>query len=142
MEKVTIGPDNITGNFKGKDNKPGEQFVTVRVDDPGLVKETGRSQGRLLGTLREQTSGGCYPLGWDLPIAVMILIWRYAMKKMGPGMGVMSFAKSKAKLFAQNETKVNFSDVAGIDEAKQELQEVVEFLQSPEKFQRLGGRIP
>ena len=72
----------------------------------------------------------------------MILIWRYAMKKMGPGMGVMSFAKSKAKLFAQNETKVNFSDVAGIDEAKQELQEVVEFLQSPEKFQRLGGRIP
>ena len=72
----------------------------------------------------------------------MFLIWRYAMKKMGPGMGVMSFGKSKAKLFAENETKVTFADVAGIDEAKEELQEVVEFLRNPGKFQKLGGRIP
>jgi cell division protease FtsH len=57
-------------------------------------------------------------------------------------MGVMSFAKSKAKLFAENETKVTFADVAGIDEAKGELQEVVEFLKTPDKFQKLGGRIP
>ena len=54
----------------------------------------------------------------------------------------MSFGKSKAKLFAEDETKVTFDDVAGIDEAKEELQEVVEFLQSPDKFQRLGGKIP
>jgi cell division protease FtsH len=64
------------------------------------------------------------------------------MKKMGPGMGVMSFSKSKAKIFAQTDTKVSFDDVAGIDEAKEELQEVVEFLKTPEKFQKLGGRIP
>ena len=64
------------------------------------------------------------------------------MKKMGPGMGVMSFGKSKAKLFAENETKITFADVAGIDEAETELQEVVEFLKNPEKFQKLGGRIP
>ncbi len=64
------------------------------------------------------------------------------MKKMGPGMGVMSFSKSKAKIFAQSDTKVSFADVAGIDEAKEELQEVVEFLCTPDKFQKLGGRIP
>src|SRR5512137_670597 len=72
----------------------------------------------------------------------MLLIWQYAMKKMGPGAGVMSFGKSKAKLFAQNETMVTFADVAGIDEAKEELQEIVEFLKNPGKFQKLGGRIP
>ena len=54
----------------------------------------------------------------------------------------MSFGKSKAKLFAESETKVTFADVAGIDEAKEELQEVVEFLKTPDKFQKLGGRIP
>jgi cell division protease FtsH len=73
----------------------------------------------------------------------MLLIWRFAMKKMGgPGQGVMSFGKSKAKLFAESETKVTFNDVAGIDEAKEELWEVVEFLKIPDKFQKLGGRIP
>ena len=81
-------------------------------------------------------------LSWIIPIGIFFLIWRYAMKKMGPGMGVMSFGKSKAKLFAENETKVTFADVAGIDEAETELQEVVEFLKNPEKFQKLGGRIP
>ena len=81
-------------------------------------------------------------LSWIIPIAIFFLIWRFAMKKMGPGMGVMSFAKSKAKMFAENETKVTFTDVAGIDEAKEELQEVVEFLSNPGKFQKLGGRIP
>ena len=61
---------------------------------------------------------------------------------MGSGMGVMSFAKSKAKIFAESDTKVSFADVAGIDEARDELQEVVDFLSTPEKFQKLGGRIP
>ena len=81
-------------------------------------------------------------LSWVLPIGIFFLIWRYATKRMGPGYGVMSFSKSKAKLFAQSETKVTFADVAGIDEAKEELQEVVEFLRSPGKFQKLGGRFP
>lgn len=138
--KLTIGPENITGTLKGKDKKPDQRFVTIRVDDPSLVKElderkidySGFYESKFLSTL----------LSWIVPIAIFFLIWRYAMKKMGPGMGVMSFSKSKAKLFAQNETKTTFADVAGIDEARQELQEVVEFLKNPEKFQKLGGRIP
>jgi cell division protease FtsH len=140
VTKLTIGPENITGTLKGKDKKPAQQFTTIRVDDPGLVKEldehkvdySGRYESKFLTSV----------LSWILPIGIMILIWRYATKKMGPGMGVMSFSKSKAKLFAQNETRVTFADVAGIDEAKEELQEVVEFLGNPGKFQKLGGRIP
>jgi cell division protease FtsH len=64
------------------------------------------------------------------------------MKKMGPGMGVMSFSKSKAKILPRAIPRSLFADAAGIDEAKEELQEVVEFLSTPEKFQKLGGRIP
>jgi len=140
VSKLTIGPENITGTLTGKEKKPGQEFTTIRVDDPSLVKEldehkvdySGRYESKFLSSI----------LSWILPIGIMFLIWRFAMKKMGPGMGVMSFSKSKAKLFAENETRVTFADVAGIDEAKEELQEVVEFLSNPGKFQKLGGRIP
>jgi cell division protease FtsH len=140
VDKLTVGPENITGTVKEKDKKTGRQFVTVRVDDPGLVKDLDDHKIAYSGLYESKFLSGI--LSWVLPIGIMFLIWRFAMKKMGPGMGVMSFAKSKAKLFAENETKVTFADVAGIDEAKQELQEVVEFLKNPEKFQKLGGRIP
>jgi cell division protease FtsH len=140
VSKLTIGPENITGTLTEKEKKPGQQFTTIRVDDPSLVKEldehkvdySGRYESKFLSSI----------LSWILPIGIMLLIWRFAMKKMGPGMGVMSFSKSKAKLFAENETRVTFADVAGIDEAREELQEVVEFLSNPGKFQKLGGRIP
>jgi cell division protease FtsH len=140
LSKVTIGPENITGTRNGKEKSPGQEFTTVRVNDPDLVKDldehkvnySGHYESKFLSTV----------LSWVIPIAIFFLIWRYAMKKMGPGMGVMSFAKSKAKIFAESETKVTFADVAGIDEAKEELQEVVEFLSNPGKFQKLGGRIP
>jgi cell division protease FtsH len=137
IASLSIGPEVISGKLKGA---TGEKFTTVRVNDPGLVKEldenkinySGYFESKLLSTI----------LSWIVPIGLFFLIWRYAMKKMGPGMGVMSFSKSKAKIFAETETKVCFDDVAGIDEAKEELREVVEFLRSPEKFQKLGGRIP
>jgi cell division protease FtsH len=137
VANLTVGPENISGTLTGSPNK---EFVTVRVNDPDLVKElderkvsyTGRHENRFLSSL----------LSWILPLGFFFLIWRFAMKKMGPGMGVMSFSKSKAKIFAQSDTNVSFADVAGIDEAKEELQEVVEFLSTPEKFQKLGGRIP
>jgi cell division protease FtsH len=140
VSKSIIGPENINGTLKGKEKKPGQEFTTVRVNDPDLVKEldehkvsySGHYESKFLSTV----------LSWIIPIGIFFLIWRYAMKKMGPGMGVMSFSKSKAKMFAEKETKVTFADVAGIDEAKEELQEVVEFLSNPGKFQKLGGRIP
>ncbi|RJQ49062.1 MAG: AAA family ATPase, partial [Desulfobacteraceae bacterium] len=137
VNELTIGPESIHGTLKGT---PAQKFATVRVNDPDLVKElderrvsySGRYDSKFLTTL----------LSWIVPIGIFFLVWRYAMKKMGPGMGVMSFSKSKAKIFAENETKVTFADAAGIDEAKEELQEIVEFLSNPGKFRKLGGRIP
>jgi cell division protease FtsH len=137
VAKLTIGPENISGTLTGE---PGQAFTTVRVNDPGLAKElderkvsySGRYENKFLSSL----------LSWIIPFGIFFLIWRFAMKKMGAGMGVMSFSKSKAKIFAESETKVTFLDVAGIDEAKDELREVVEFLSTPEKSQKLGGRIP
>jgi len=140
VTKLIIGPEHINGTLKGKDNKREQDFTTIRVDDPNLVKELDEHKVRYSGLYESKLLSGI--ISWVLPIGIMFLIWRYAMKKMGPGMGVMSFGKSKAKLFAENETMVTFADVAGIDEAKEELQEVVEFLKNPAKFQKLGGRIP
>jgi cell division protease FtsH len=138
--KLTIGPEDISGTLKGKDKEQGQEFTTIRVNDPDLVKDLDAHKVNYSGHYESKFFSGV--LSWILPIGIFFLIWRFAMKKMGPGMGVMSFSKSKPKLFAENETKVTFADVAGIDEAKEELQEVVEFLSTPEKFQRLGGRIP
>jgi cell division protease FtsH len=140
VSALTLGPESINGTLKGKDKKPGQEFVTVRVNDPGLVKDLDEHNVSYSGHYDSKFLVNV--LSWIIPIGIFFLIWRFAMKKMGPGMGVMSFGKSKAKLFAESETKVTFADVAGIDEAKEELQEVVEFLLKPEKFQKLGGRIP
>ena len=140
VSKLIIDPENITGTLKEKDKKPPKEFTTIRVDDPNLVKDLDEHKISYSGHYESKFLSSV--LSWILPIGIMILIWRFAMKRMGPGMGVMSFGKSKAKLFAQNETKVTFADVAGIDEAKEELQEVVEFLRNPGKFQKLGGKIP
>jgi cell division protease FtsH len=135
--KLTIGPENINGTLKGN---PEQGFTTIRVNDPGLVKEMDERKVSYSGWYENKFLSSL--LSWILPLGFFFLIWRFAMKKMGPGMGVMSFSKSKAKIFAESDTKVSFADVAGIDEAKEELREVVEFLSTPEKFQKLGGRIP
>ena len=141
VSKVTITPETITGAMKSEGKAPGREFITVRVDDPGLVKDLEEHKIDYSGSYESKWLGNI--LSWIVPIAIFFLIWRFAMSRMGgPGAGVMSFGKSRAKLSAQDEIKVTFEDVAGIDEARQELQEVVEFLQSPEKFQKLGGRIP
>ena len=137
LDKLSIGPDHITGTLRGV---PDSEITTVRVDDPGLVKELDESKVNYSGQYRSKFLGAI--LSWVLPLGIFFLIWRFAMRKMGPGMGVMSFSKSKAKIFAESDTKVTFEDVAGIDEAKEELEEVVEFLSTPEKSQKLGGRIP
>jgi cell division protease FtsH len=137
MGEVVIGPSTITGTLKGSS---GRAIRTIRVEDPGLVKELDERGISYSGQYENKFLSGL--LSWVLPLAFFFLIWRFAMKKMGAGMGVMSFSKSKAKIFAESDTKVSFADVAGIDEAQEELEEVVEFLSTPEKSQKLGGRIP
>jgi len=140
VNNLVIGPDKINGKLKGKGDQAEQDFVTIRVEDPNLIKELDERKVSYSGLYESKLLANI--LSWVIPLAIFFFIWRYAMKRMGPGYGVMSFSKSKAKVFAESETKVTFADVAGIDEAKEELQEVVEFLKNPGKFQKLGGRIP
>jgi len=81
-------------------------------------------------------------LSWVLPAVIFVGIWMWAMKRMGQGSGIMTLGKSKAKIVAQTDVGVTFKDVAGQDEAKQELQEILEFLRTPDRFTRLGAKIP
>ena len=140
LSELTITPDIINGTLKRNDEEQSEKFITIRVDDPGLIKDLDEHKISYSGHYESKFLSSV--LSWIIPLGIFFLIWRFTMKKMGPGMGVMSFGKSNAKLFAESEIKVTFADVAGIDDAKEELQEIVEFLSTPEKFQRLGGRIP
>ncbi len=140
VNNLVIGPDKINGKLKAKGDEAEQNFVTIRVEDPNLIKELDERKLNYSGLYESKLLANI--LSWVIPLAIFFLIWRYAMKRMGPGYGVMSFSKSKAKVFAESETKVTFADVAGIEEAKEELQEVVEFLKNPGKFQKLGGRIP
>jgi cell division protease FtsH len=140
LGNLTIGPEKITGKIMGQGEQPQQDFQTIRVEDPDLVKELDGRKINYSGSYQSKFLNNL--IGWILPLGIFFLIWRYAMKRMGPGYGVMSFSKSKAKLFAESETRVTFEEVAGIEEAKEELREVVEFLKNPMKFQKLGGRIP
>ena len=142
VKDLVLTPQRITGiitkDTQGRKNWP---FVTVRVKDPGLVnlldahqiKYAGHYESKWLSTL----------LSWMIPIALFFLIWRFLIHRVGGGpQGVLSIGKSRARIYAETEVGIRFGDVAGIDEAKEELAEIVEFLRTPEKFTRLGGKIP
>jgi cell division protease FtsH len=138
IKKIRIDEQVIQGVLE--EGGAEKSFVSVRVDDPELVKELDAQQIDYAGKYENKLFGAI--LSWVLPLAFLFLIWQWVFKRMGPGGAMMSFGRSKARVLAEDETKVSFDDVAGIDEAKEELKEVVAFLKSPEKFQRLGGKIP
>ncbi|HOT97147.1 MAG TPA: ATP-dependent zinc metalloprotease FtsH [bacterium] len=118
-----------------------QSFTTVRIEDADLVKELEAHQVAYAGKAGEGWLRSLI-LGWVLPFAVLFAIWGFVFKRMNPSGGMMSIGKSKAKIYVEGQTKVTFKDVAGIDEALGEVTEIVDFLKAPEKFQRLGGRIP
>jgi cell division protease FtsH len=116
-------------------------FRTVRLEDPKLVEELQKAGVKFLGVRPNLFSQVL--LAWILPIGIMLLLWSFISRKMGSaGQSVLSFGKSRAKLVADRETGVAFNDVAGCDEAKYELQEVVDFLKNPDRYKALGAKIP
>ena len=138
VSRVTIDGERIV--FVGSD---GQQYSTVRPDDTGLTQRL-LDAGIPVEARPQQQSGFLSTLMLWLPFLLLIGVWIYFMNRMqggGKG-GAMGFGKSKAKLLTEKSGRVTFDDVAGIDEAKDELEEIVEFLRNPQKFSRLGGKIP
>jgi cell division protease FtsH len=142
ISEVLVGSDTIQGTLKEPFPDGRKLFNTVRVE-PDLaaklsahgVKVTGAPSSNFLSTI----------LSWVLPVFIFYLIWTYGIRRMAERQGfggLMTIGKSRAKVYVETDTKVTFRDVAGVDEAKYELQEVVAFLRDPKSFGRLGARIP
>ncbi len=143
VEKVVIGPDRIEGSLK-KPLEGKSRFVTTRVD-PDISKELDAAGVTYAGRLESNFLPML--LSWILPVLFFFGVWMFLAKRMqggpgGPGGGLMAIGKSKAKVYVENDTKVSFSDVAGVDEAKAELTEIVSFLKEPKSYGRLGARMP
>ncbi len=139
VEKVTIGEERISGSLKSPEDGK-KYFVTVKLQDPDLISfldshgvvYSGEKQNKVIEAI----------LSWVVPLVIFFLIWGYLIRRMGGPQGVLSLGKARAKIYAEKDVGITFNDVAGIDEAKRELQDVVEYLRNPEKFRRLGARIP
>ena len=145
VEEVQIGTQTIRGKLRPPPSTAAtpatpRRFVTVRVDDADLIRTletqgvqySGRYESDFLKTL----------LSWLIPLGLLFILWGFLSRRFGPGQGVMNFGKSRARIYAERETGVTFIDVAGADEAKEELLEIIDFLRHPQKYAALGGRIP
>ena len=133
-----VSSDTLKQLGKGKGDRP---FITARVQDPDLIKDLELVGVKFTGKLENKIVK--FFTNWILPMIFFVVLWTFLMRRMGgAGGGLMSIGKSKAKVYMEKDINIKFDDVAGIDEAKEELQEVIEFLKTPQKFQRLGGKIP
>jgi cell division protease FtsH len=127
-------------NEQNKEAKTSLPFTVVRVEDPELISDLEKGGVQFKGEVTNEWLATV--LLWVVPVVLFFLLWNYLFKRMGVGGGMMQIGKSKAKVYIEKKTGVTFADVEGIDEAEEELVEVVEFLKTPQKYQRLGGRIP
>ena len=138
VEEVVIQGDYIKGKLQD-----GKMFRTNIVNDPDLVKFLREKNVRIQVMPPEGTSWYTNLLISWFPMLLLLGVWIFFMRQMQSGGGkALSFGKSRAKLLSQQKKKATFKDVAGVDEAKDELQEIIEFLKEPQKFQKLGGKIP
>ncbi|MHB8109673.1 MAG: ATP-dependent zinc metalloprotease FtsH [Syntrophorhabdaceae bacterium] len=140
LSDLLIDNEKIQGNMKEGDGKT-IKFVTSRVDDPDLVKDLQKNSIQFSGSFENKLLR--IIIEWVLPFVIIILIWNLLMRRMGSApSGVLNFGKSRGKIYGEDEIKITFNDVAGVDEAKEELEEIIEYLRYPQKFTDLGGKIP
>ncbi len=139
--EVTVGERQITGKLRSPEN--GKSIVVANLVEPGLAERLEKYDVPF--TRRFESTFLCDLLSWVVPALVFFGIWFFLMRRMAGQQGLggfMNIGKSRAKVYVEKSTGVTFDDVAGVDEAKAELQEVVQFLKNPEHYGRLGARIP
>jgi cell division protease FtsH len=141
FQDVILAPAAVRGTLKAEPGKAAKTYQAVKVDDPELVRELDARGIRYRGEAESRWGG--FLLSWVLPLGLLLLFWRVLMNRMGGAQGsLFSVGQSKAKLYVDSDTGVTFDDVAGVDEAKDELREIIDYLREPEKYRRLGGSIP
>src|SRR5580765_4980844 len=140
VAEVFVGDQTIRGTYKRETNG-GLNFNTARIEDPKLIEDLDTASVKYTGEMVSRWLPEV--LGWIVPLLLLFGVWSFFFRRMsGAEGGVMSFARSKHRVFSEDDVKVSFADVAGVDEAEQELKEIVEFLRTPKKYTTLGGRIP
>jgi len=144
IEQVQLGNDFYYGRADSREQ--GTETITYRtvpVDDPGFIPLMDENGVTYSAVSQRGTNMISTLLSWILPLIFLIFIWRLMFKRMGNmGSDVMTFGKNKSQIVAEGQTGVTFSDVAGADEAKEELEEVVDFLENPRKYTVIGGKVP
>lgn len=141
VQRVSISEDKIDGELSN-----GDQFYTIRVEDPDLLQRLEVQHVEIYGEIESDGGFLATLLSWILPLVLMFGFWYWMMNRMKKGSGsaggMFSFGKSKARVIEGEQTGVTFASVGGADEAVSELREITEFLSHPDRFQRLGGRMP
>jgi cell division protease FtsH len=141
VESIAVYSNRVEGTLRQPTASGQTRFVTVRVD-PDLARELGEYDVKVTGAVESTWARDL--LSWLLPALVFVAIWLYVLRRFAErqGGGFLSVGKSRAKVYVETDTKVSFEDVAGVDEAKEELREIVNFLKQPQDYGRLGARIP
>ncbi len=140
VKEVIIDKEKIKGKALISDERKEQAFVTIRVEDPDLVKELHQHEVTFSGRRENIFLKNLF--SWIIPMLLFVGIWVFLMRRMGKGPEFMSVGRSKAKIYAEDQLDVTFDDVADLYEAKEEIQEIVEFLKNPDKFTHLGGKLP
>lgn len=141
IAEVQVSDRYVQGSFRQALESGQTRFITTRVE-PDFAEQLRRNDVVVTGQIESTFLRDL--LSWIVPMALFIGVWMFLMRRMGGGAGggLMQIGKSKAKVYVETDIKVTFDDVAGVDEAKEELQEIVDFLKNPDEYGRLGGRMP
>ena len=146
--KITIIPneksDKYTASRDRWGNLIGKEYYTVPIYDPDLLNKLEQAGVERYEEAEADASAQvmAFLMSWILPVALLFLLFNFMMKRMGGGNGIMGVGKSNAKVYVQKETGITFKDVAGEDEAKESLKEIVDFLHNPGKYTKIGAKLP